>query len=526
MSTKIEVYDTTLRDGTQGEGINLSLSDKLRIAERLDALGVDYIEGGWPGSNPKDVAFFRAAATRTWRHARVYAFGSTRRANGHAADDPNLRALIECGTSGVTIVAKSWTHHVTEVLQTTLEENLAMIADSVAYLKAQGLRVIYDAEHFFDGFTADREYALATLRAAAEAGAATLVLCDTNGGSLPETIADVVSAVGRSLDTPLAIHTHNDGELAVANTLAGVRAGAIQIQGTFNGYGERCGNANLCSVIPNLELKLGYSCLPSGQLAHLTETARFVGEVANRALETGQAYVGHSAFAHKGGIHVSAMRRSPIAYQHIDPSLVGNTQRTLISELSGRSNVLEMVEKIGNGTLDGSRATAVLEQVKALEHEGFSFEGAEASVHLMVQRTEPGYVSPFRLLDFTVVVQRRPSGEMIAEAMVKLDLNGVTIHTAADGNGPVNALDLAARKALREHYPAINETHLLDFKVRVLDGHDGTGATVRVLIESGDEEDSWSTVGSSENLIEASWIALSDSLEFAINRAHARNHGK
>jgi 2-isopropylmalate synthase len=276
-------------------------------------------------------------------------------------------------------------------------------------------------------------------------------------------------------------------------------------------------------VIPNLELKLGYACLPPGQLAHLTETARFVGEVANRALETGQAYVGHSAFAHKGGIHVSAMRRSPIAYQHVDPALVGNSQRTLISELSGRSNVLELVERIGNGTLDGGRATAVLEQVKALEHEGFSFEGAEASVHLMVQRTEPGYVAPFRLLDFTVVVQRRPSGEMIAEAMVKLDLDGVTIHTAADGNGPVNALDLAARKALREHYPAINETHLLDFKVRVLDGHDGTGATVRVLIESGDEEDTWSTVGSSENLIEASWIALSDSLEFAINRAQTRN---
>jgi 2-isopropylmalate synthase len=398
-----------------------------------------------------------------------------------------------------------------------------MIADSVSYLKAQGLRVIYDAEHFFDGFAADRDYALATLRAAADAGAVMLVLCDTNGGSLPETIAGVVGSVASALETPLGIHTHNDGELAVANTLAGVRAGASQIQGTFNGYGERCGNANLCSVIPNLELKLGYACLPPGQLAHLTETARFVGEVANRALETGQAYVGHSAFAHKGGIHVSAMRRSPIAYQHVDPALVGNTQRTLISELSGRSNVLELVERIGNGTLDGGRATAVLEQVKALEHEGFSFEGAEASVHLMVQRTEPGYVAPFRLLDFTVVVQRRPSGEMIAEAMVKLDLDGVTIHTAADGNGPVNALDLAARKALREHYPAINETHLLDFKVRVLDGHDGTGATVRVLIESGDEEDTWSTVGSSENLIEASWIALSDSLEFAINRAQTRN---
>jgi len=518
MSTKIEVYDTTLRDGTQGEGINLSLSDKLRIAERLDALGVDYIEGGWPGSNPKDVAFFRAAANRTWQHARVYAFGSTRRANGNVEDDPNIRALIESGTSGVTIVAKSWTHHVTEVLQTTLDENLAMIADSVSYLTAQGLRVIYDAEHFFDGFAADREYALATLRAAAGAGAAMLVLCDTNGGAMPETISSVTAAVRGAVTAPIGIHTHNDGELAVANTLAGVRAGATQIQGTFNGYGERCGNANLCSVIPNLELKLGYQCLPPGRLGNLTETARFVGEVANRIMETGQPYVGHSAFAHKGGIHVSAMRRSPISYQHIEPTLVGNKQRTLISELSGRSNVLELVERVGNGKLDGARATAVLEQVKTLEHEGFSFEGAEASVHLMIRRTEPGYSAPFRLLDFTVVVQRRPSGEMIAEAMVKLDVGGVTAHTASDGNGPVNALDLAARKALSDRYPTIKDTHLMDFKVRVLDGHDGTGATVRVLIESGDDGETWSTVGSSENLIEASWIALSDSLEFAINR--------
>ncbi len=518
MNAKIEVYDTTLRDGTQGEGINLSLSDKLRIAERLDALGVDYIEGGWPGSNPKDVAFFRAAANRTWQHARVYAFGSTRRANGSVEDDPNIQALIECGTSGVTIVAKSWTHHVTEVLQTTLDENLAMIADSVSYLAARGLRVIYDAEHFFDGFAADRDYALATLRAATGAGAAMLVLCDTNGGAMPETIAAVTAAVRGAVSCPIGIHTHNDGELAVANTLAGVKAGATQIQGTFNGYGERCGNANLCSVIPNLELKLGYQCLPPGKLAGLTETARFVGETANRVMETGQPYVGHSAFAHKGGIHVSAMRRSPISYQHIEPTLVGNKQRTLISELSGRSNVLELVERVGNGKLDGARATAVLEQVKTLEHEGFSFESAEASVHLLVQRTELGYTAPFRLLDFTVVVQRRPSGEMIAEAMVKLDVDGVAMHTASDGNGPVNALDLAARKALCDRYPSINDTHLMDFKVRVLDGHDGTGATVRVLIESGDDGDTWSTVGSSENLIEASWIALSDSLEFAINR--------
>jgi 2-isopropylmalate synthase len=521
MSVQLEIYDTTLRDGTQGEGINLSLSDKLHIAERLDTLGVDCIEGGWPGSNPKDVAFFRAAATRTWKHATIYAFGSTRRPNCAPEVDANLKALVDCGTSGVTIVGKSWTHHVVEVLQTTYEENLAMIGESVAYLRAQGLRVLYDAEHFFDGFKADPQYALATLRAAAEAGAATLVLCDTNGGSLPETIAAAVVAVREAIPgTRLGIHTHNDCELAVANTLAAVQAGATHVQGTFNGYGERCGNANLCSIIPNLELKFDIRCLPEGSLSHLTEAARYVGEVANRALETGQPYVGHSAFAHKGGIHVSAMRRSPIAYQHVDPGLVGNTQRTLISELSGRGNVLELVERVGSATLDGARLNAVVEQVKSLENEGFSFESAEASVHLLVQRTEPGYRSPFALVDFLVVIQRLQSHEMIAQAMLKLDVNGTIVHTAADGNGPVNALDLAARKALRTQYPQLDDTHLLDYKVRVLDGHDGTAATVRVLIESGDEQEMWSTVGSSQNIIEASWIALSDSLEFAITRTH------
>lgn len=520
MSELLEVYDTTLRDGSQGEGISLSLGDKMHIAERLDLLGVDYIEGGWPGSNPKDVAFFEAAASRTWKHARIYAFGSTRRPNVSAETDANLRALVACGTSGVTIFGKTWTHHVTEVLQTTLEENLAMVADSVGFLRAQGLRVIYDAEHFFDGYRADPAYALATLRAAAGAGAASLVLCDTNGGSLPELLGAVVRTVREAFpEARIGIHTHNDSELAVANTLVAVHEGASHVQGTFNGYGERCGNANLCSIIPNLELKYGIRCLPDGNLKHLTEAARYVGEVANKALETGQPYVGHSAFAHKGGVHVSAMRRSPIAYQHIEPERVGNTQRTLISELSGRGNVLELVERVGSATLDGLRLSAVVEQVKALENEGFAFESAEASVHLLVQRTEPDYEAPFRLVDFTTVIQRLPTHEMVAQAMLKLDVGGTIEHTAADGNGPVNALDLAARKALRVHYPHLEETRLLDYKVRVLDGHDGTAAVVRVLIETGDEQDTWSTVGSSQNIIEASWIALSDSLEYAITRA-------
>jgi 2-isopropylmalate synthase len=522
MSELLEIYDTTLRDGSQGEGISLSLSDKLHIAERLDLLGVDYIEGGWPGSNPKDVAFFQAAATRTWRNARIYAFGSTRRPGTAAESDANLQALVACGTSGVTIFGKTWTHHVTEVLQTSLDENLAMIADSVSYLRAQGLRVIYDAEHFFDGFRADPAYAVATLRAAATAGAASLVLCDTNGGTLPEVLAQAVRTVRKAFsEVRIGIHTHNDAELAVANTLVAVQAGASHVQGTFNGYGERCGNANLCSIIPNLELKYDIRCLPEGNLAHLTEAARYVGEAANKALETGQPYVGHSAFAHKGGVHVSAMRRSPIAYQHIDPELVGNAQRTLISELSGRGNVLELVERVGSAGLDGSRLSAVVEQVKTLENEGFAFESAEASVHLLVKRTEPGYAPPFRLVDFTTVIQRLPTRDMVAQAMLKLDVKGTIEHTAADGNGPVNALDLAARKALRGHYPHLDQTRLLDYKVRVLDGHDGTAAVVRVLIETGDEHESWSTVGSSQNIIEASWIALSDSLEYAIIRGRA-----
>jgi 2-isopropylmalate synthase len=397
-----------------------------------------------------------------------------------------------------------------------------MIADSVGYLRAQGIRVIYDAEHFFDGFRADPAYAMATLRAAATAGAASLVLCDTNGGTLPEVLAQAVRTVRDAFsEVRIGIHTHNDAELAVANTLVAVQAGASHVQGTFNGYGERCGNANLCSIIPNLELKYGMRCLPEGNLAHLTEAARYVGEAANKALETGQPYVGHSAFAHKGGVHVSAMRRSPIAYQHIDPELVGNAQRTLISELSGRGNVLELVEKVGSAGLDGSRLTAVVEQVKTLENEGFAFESAEASVHLLVKRTEPGYAPPFRLVDFTTVIQRLPTGDMVAQAMLKLDVNGTIEHTAADGNGPVNALDLAARKALRGHYPHLDQTRLLDYKVRVLDGHDGTAAVVRVLIETGDVDESWSTVGSSQNIIEASWIALSDSLEYAIIRGRA-----
>jgi len=516
----MEIYDTTLRDGSQGEGINFSLSDKIHIAERLDLLGVDYIEGGWPGSNPKDVAFFEAAAARTWQHAKIYAFGMTRRPSVCVESDENIKALVSCGAQGVTIFGKTWTHHVTKVLHTTLHENLKMIEESIAYPRSQGFRVIYDAEHFFDGLKADPEYALSTLKAAAAAGAATIVLCDTNGGNLPEMIADAVRLVMATIPgARVGIHTHNDAELAVANALAAIRTGATHVQGTINGYGERCGNANLCSIIPTLQLKIGIDCLPEGKLKHLTETARYVGEVANRALETGQPYVGHSAFAHKGGVHAAAMRRSPIAYQHVDPELIGNRQRTLISELSGRGNVLELVERVGSATLDGARLTSVVERVKALENEGFSFESAEASVHLLVQRTEVGYVPPFKLVDFTTVIQRLPNHKMVAQAMLKLDVNGHIEHTAADGNGPINALDLAARKALSPHYPHLDETKLLDFKVRVLDGHDGTAATVRVLIETGDEEESWSTVGSSQNIIEASWIALSDSLEYAIIRA-------
>ena len=516
--TAIQIYDTTLRDGTQREGVSLSCADKLRIAQRLDELGVAYIEGGWPGSNPKDVEFFQRAGQLQLRQARIAAFGATCHAGSRPDADANLRALLDAHTPVCTVVGKSWLLHVTEVLQTTAAENLRMISESLAFLAGQGREVIYDAEHWFDGYRADAHYALQTLRAAQQGGATVIVLCDTNGGTLPHEVDAVVRAVRAQLDVPLGIHTHNDSECAVANTLAAVRAGCQHVQGTINGYGERCGNANLCSIIPDLQLKLGYECLPAPQLARLADTAAFVAELANLAPDEHQAFVGKSAFAHKGGIHVAAMRRNTESYQHIDPALVGNAMRTVVSELSGRANLLAMIEEHGLAA-SSADVSAVLAEIKQLEAQGFSFEAAEASVALRLRRRDSSYSAPFELVDFVCTVEHRQGRGLVAEASVKVSVAGREYHTVADGNGPVNALNRALRKALAPMYPQVEEIHLSDYKVRILDEANGTAAATRVLIDLYNGTRRWSTVGASTNIIEASWQALADGIEYGLTLA-------
>ena len=513
----IALYDTTLRDGTQREGISLSLDDKLKIAQRLDAFGMDYIEGGWPGSNPKDVEFFRRAPSLGLSHARLAAFGSTRRKDSRPADDGNIAALLGAETPVVTLVGKSWELHVSDVLETTLDENLAMIADSVAYCVAQGKEVIYDAEHFFDGYRANPAYALATLEAAARGGAAWVVLCDTNGGALPWDVDDVTCRVVERLGPGVAvgIHTHDDGGCGVANTLAAVRAGAAQVQGTINGYGERVANANLCTIIPDLQLKMGYDCVPAAGLAGLTDLSRYVAELANLTHDDHLPFVGASAFAHKGGIHVAAMLKNAASYQHVAPEQVGNRQRSVVSELSGRGNLVDKIKQfhLNPESLD---LPAVLEQIKRLEAQGFTFEGAEASVELMLRRTHPAYVPPFEMTDYWVMVQRRRGRGSIVEATVKVRVGPRIMHTVAEGNGPVNALDAALREALSGVYPQISGVRLEDYKVRILDGENNTAATTRVLIETRQGARRWSTVGASPNIIDASWRALADSMEYAL----------
>ena len=512
----VQIYDTTLRDGTQREGISLTCDDKLRIARKLDDLGVAFIEGGWPGSNPKDAEFFSRAKDLTWKTALVTSFGSTCRVGGRPADDPNLAALLDASTSICTLVGKTSLFHVREVLRTAPEENLRIIRESTAYLAGQGRRVFYDAEHFFDGFKLDSAYALETLRAAAGGGAEILILCDTNGGTMPWEIAGIVAAVRQALPGPLGIHTHNDAECAVANSLAAVREGCTQVQGTINGYGERCGNANLNSVIADLTIKLGAECLPDGRLARLTDTAHYVAEIANLSPDAHLAYVGKSAFAHKGGIHVAAIRRNADSYQHCHPALVGNEMRVVVSELSGRANILSKSEEFGFSNVEAGRITAVLDQIKDLEAKGFSFEAAEASVAMMMQRQQERYVPPFELIDLTVNVEHRAGRGIFAEATVKLNVGGQVLHTVAEGNGPVNALDTAVRKALTPVYPKLSSFRLADYKVRILDGANGTAATTRVLIETRNGTRRWSTVGASANIIEASWRALSDSIEYGL----------
>ncbi|MBE0696089.1 MAG: citramalate synthase [Anaerolineaceae bacterium] len=517
----IEIYDTTLRDGTQRSDISLSLEDKLRIARRLDDLGVAYIEGGWPGSNPKDVEFFQRAAQMDWKNARIASFGATRKAGSQPEHDANIQALVEANTPVCTVFGKTWTLHVTEVLRTTLEENLRMIEDSLAYLIAQGKEVIYDAEHYFDGYKANPEYALETLRAAERGGVKMIVLCDTNGGTMPWEISEWTRAAMNTVSTKIGIHTHNDSDCAVANTLAAVREGATHVQGTINGIGERCGNVNLCAAIPNLELKLNLRCLPAGKVANLYELSHFVSEVANLTPNEHMAYVGRSAFAHKGGVHVHAIRRVEHSYQHIDPVLVGNEMRVVVSELSGRANLLSKAEEYGVEIGDGETVPQVLREVKEMESRGFSFEAAEASVIMMLKRQQAGYQAPFELIDFSVMVEHRQGRGIFAEATVKVKVGGKVYHTAAEGNGPVAALDEALRKALVNYYPVIDQIQLADYKVRILDSESGSAATTRVLIDtrydsSGHDPVRWSTVGASGNIIEASWLALKDAYDYGL----------
>jgi 2-isopropylmalate synthase len=513
----IQLFDSTLRDGTQSEGLSLSVEDKLKIARLLDGFGIHYIEGGYPGSNPKDVEFFERAKKMSFRHAKLTAFGMTRKPGGRADTDPILRAMVTAETPAVAVVGKTWTLHVTEIVGTTLEENLAMIRDSVAYLKQQGREVVYDCEHFFDGFRADREYALATVKAASDAGADWVTMCDTNGGTLPGPLAEIVSVVRKTIPTPLGIHTHNDCDVAVANAFAGIDAGCTQVQGTINGWGERCGNANLISVIAGLQLKMGRRCVPDENLARLTELSRAVSEIANIRPRAHAPYVGQSAFAHKGGMHVAAVEKIPASYEHIVPERVGNHRHVVVSELSGRGNVRMRAGELGVD-VRGAEKT-VLEHVKRLESQGYQFEAAEGSFELLSRRSQPGYVAPFEVIDVVVISEQRRGNSMFAEATIKLKIGGEVEHVVAEGTGPVHALDGAFHKALNPHFPMVRDIRLVDYKVRILDPDAATGARTRVLIETGNGEERWSTIGVSQNIIEASAIALGDALELPLARA-------
>ena len=519
MKKQIYIYDTTLRDGTQGEGVSLSVDDKVKIAKKLDSLGVHYIEGGWPGSNPKDMEFFHRVKQLDLKQAKVAAFGSTRRAGIKAEDDANLQMILESGVEVVAIFGKSWDFHVTHALGTTLEENLNMIYDSIRFLKENGLEVFYDAEHFFDGYKKNPEYALNTIRKASEAGADCLVLCDTNGGSLPHEVTQIVNHVKSELTTPVGIHVHNDGGLAVANSLAAVEAGAVQVQGTINGLGERCGNADLISILPNLQLKLGYQVVSEEQIRQLTNVSRYVFEIANIVPPNSQPFVGVSAFAHKGGMHVSAILKAGETYEHIRPEEVGNTRRVLVSELSGQSNLLFKAQEM-NLNLDKSspEGKAIIQRIKELEHQGYQYEGAEASFELLLRKGLGEYEEVFSVQSVKIHMEKLRNGDSITEATVKLRVQDNIVHTVAEGNGPVNALDNALRKALEQFFPAIRDMYLSDYKVRVLSEHEATASKVRVLIESTDGKDSWSTVGVSSNVIEASWEALLDSMNYVLLR--------
>lgn len=513
----LEIYDTTLRDGAQAEDVSFSAEDKIRIAQKLDELGVHFIEGGWPGANPKDIEFFRMIKTIPLKHANVIAFGSTRKASNTVRKDPNLQALLAAETTTITLFGKTWSLHVTDALGISLAKNLELIGDSIAYLRGRGRRVFYDAEHFFDGYKTNPEYAVTTIRKAVEAGAERVILCDTNGGTMPWEIREICSAVQRECAVPLGIHAHNDCEMAVANSLVAIETGILQVQGTINGIGERCGNANLCSIIPNLELKMKRRAL-SDRLSHLKDVSGYVTEIANLMPNKHQPYVGDSAFAHKGGVHIHAVLKNPATYEHIDPARVGNRQRMLISDYGGRSGLLDKIETYGiKLTKDHTKVNELIHALKDRESQGYQFEGAEGSFELLMRKVMGSHKPSFQLLGFRVIVDKKQEdGTPLSEATVMVKVGETVEHTAASGAGPVNALDHALRKALEKFYPQLQEVKLLDYKVRVLAANKGTESKVRVLIESGDHKDKWGTVGVSENIIEATWQALADSIEYKL----------
>ncbi len=521
-SRKVLIYDTTLRDGTQAEGINFSVLDKLKIAEKLDSIGVAYIEGGWPGSNPKDMEFFETARKKKYKNAKIAAFGSTRRAKLNVEDDDNIKKLLESGASVTTIFGKSWLLHVNDVLRISPEKNLEIIGDSCAYLRDNGKEVIFDAEHFFDGYNDNQKYALATLKKACENGASTIVLCDTNGGTITSKVKEISALVRKALpeNVILGIHCHNDSGMAIANSIASIEAGASHVQGTINGFGERCGNANLCTIIPSIELKLGMQCIGAERLKHLKNLSLFVCEIANIIPDKRSPYVGDSAFAHKGGMHVNAVSKNSHTFEHIMPELVGNKQRILVSDLSGRSNIMMKIAEHNIELNEKSpEVTEILGVLKKMENEGYEFEAADASFHLLTKKVLKKHKPFFDLDGFRVIVEKRDKREKcVSEATVKLGVKGEKELTAAEGDGPINALDNALRKALNKFYPEISKVHLSDFKVRIIDGKNGSAAKTRVLIESSDGEETWGTVGVSENIIEASWEALVDSVEYQLYR--------
>ena len=515
--SKVKLYDTTLRDGAQGEGISYSVMDKIRIAHELDRLGIHYIEGGWPGSNPKDMEFYLKMAESHLRTAQLVAFGSTRRPNTKASADNNLKAILKSQAKIVTIFGKTWDLHVKDVLKTNLEENLNMIKDTVSFLCSKGLTVFYDAEHFFDAYKANKEYSLKCLLTAQEAGAKAIVLCDTNGGTITSEVSRGLKEIRPQINVWLGIHCHNDADLAVANSLAAVEAGCDMVQGTINGYGERCGNADLIPIIANLKLKLGVDCIGDDRLKELTRVSHFVSEVSNMKQKNDQPYVGASSFAHKGGVHINAVMKNPKTYEHIEPALVGNRRRILVSELAGKTGILIRAKDLElDLSKEDPKTKRILKLIQNLEHQGYHFEAAEGSFELLMKKALKKYKQFFALEGFRVVVEKQSDRKITSEAIIKLKVKGVKEHTAAEGDGPVNALDNALRKALKGFYPTLSKMHLSDFKVRVLDEKAGTAARVRVLIQSQDETDTWSTIGVSENIIEASWQALVDSVEYKL----------